>query len=274
MILIRSLVAAVALAACLIPATGYAQEPEPTPEPTPSPSPTIDPNLPVFTREEVWFHRANAPLANVGTIPGWNNTKPTAPHVLGGAGAVYAINNYSIFTSLLGAHDQHDPRFTPTFQGTHVGDLENMAVTAYVSMPVSLCATDIALAFDFRIDGQEILWQDQSQPSAGLMVEATSVDNLYAAKFALTNLYKALEDFDLDIADDKAHEIYLNFTTFYACQESVMMFDSAEAPSGAIFNVDDKTLKGYTKVDVFNPPPPLEGAALSAAAVGKAQVLR
>jgi hypothetical protein len=267
---IRNLVM-VAVAAMMIPGAALAQEPEPTPTPTP----TIDPNLPVFTRQDVWFHQGDQRIANLGSVlPSWDNTKPTAPHQVGGAGALYAINNYSIFTAELGTNEQHDPRHTATFRGTHVGDLENMAVTAYLSTPVPLCATDIALAFDFRIDGTQILLQDQSEPSAGILMEPTGVDNLYAARFALTNLYKALEDNGLDIADDKVHEIYLNFSTFYLCQESVMMFDSAEAPSGAIFNLDSQNLKAYTKIDVFAPPPPLEQAALATASTGTAQVLR
>jgi hypothetical protein len=117
----------------------------------------------------------------------------------------------------------------------------------------------MGLAWDLKIDGQQILYQSASEPSAELMVEQVNED-LWAVKFYFTRLYEAMQTYGVETGPDVTHTIYMNATNFYVCNEVVWVYDSAEAPGGAIFNLlDPKQLRFYTKVDVFNPPPPIEG---------------
>jgi hypothetical protein len=79
-------------------------------------------------------------------------------------------------------------------------------------------------------------------------------DGLYKVRVAVTDLYRAMDDFGLDTSDEKTHTVYLNAQNFYAGNEAVYVFDSAEAPAGAVFNIAKKLLVDYTVVDAFEEP--------------------
>lgn len=222
-----------------------------------------EPDEPVFARRDVWFHAADHRVGNLHggafgqRLPSWDTNKPTASQPLG-AGAVYAASPSAWLTTLWGITSPHDPRSGPTFAGTHTGDLENMAVELYAYMPTNHFQFPAALSFDFRIDGEQVLFQDETTASWGINAQRLNSEGLYSIKFVLTNLYKAMQEFGMDVADDKVHDVYLNVTTFYLGTESVFVFDSAQAPAGAVFNLldDARALGKYTTVDVFDPPPP------------------
>lgn len=79
-------------------------------------------------------------------------------------------------------------------------------------------------------------------------------------QFVFANLPRATDVFSIDDGPEVAHIVELNMANFYACNEMVFLYDTAETPSGITFNLDPSgnVFKQYTKVDVFNPPPPLE----------------
>lgn len=212
--------------------------------------------LPVFLRSEAWLHATAVPLTNIdasqGTFPSWDGTKPTESHPYG-AGGVYAANNYSVFMPI----DQHDPAHNFTMAGQMTGELDTMGVTLYGHKPAGALCDEFNLAFELEIDGEQILYQDQSEPSAGIMTTQVA-DNLFSAHFAFTRLHEAMELYGIETGPDVTHEIYVNAANFYLCDETVWVYDSAEAPAGIVFNVADNELRRYTNVDVFNPPPPLE----------------
>ena len=214
---------------------------------------------PEFLRSEAWVHATDVPVTNIeasqGTFPSWDDTKPTASHPYG-AGGAYVANNYDLFTTGMVTGRQHDPAGHFTMQGEFTGELDTMGVTLYAHLPAGAVCTDFNLAFDLQIDGESILYQEQSSPSAGLMTTPVE-DTLFSVHFAFTRLHEAMTLYGLETGPDVTHDIYLNAANFYACNEMVWVYDSAEAPAGIVFNVADKELRRYTNVDVFNPPPPL-----------------
>ena len=204
-----------------------------------------------LTRSEVWFHGTSNAVTNVdagnGTVPSWDATKPTKP-----TPSLYAANQLSFITSGV----DHQPGDHFTVSGPVTGDLDTMAVTLYAVLPgQAALPCGIDLAFDLRIDDQEILYQTQLAGSSGMTVEPVA-GNLYKVKFVFTRLSEAMAQYGLATGPDAPHTVHLNAMNFYVCQEAVWVFDSADAPAGAIFNGTPEELAGYTTIDVFNPPPP------------------
>jgi hypothetical protein len=241
--LLRRLVLVLAVLAIAVPA--QAQE--------------ADPEVPEFLRSEAWIHATDTPVSNLdasqGTFPSWDETKPTESHPYG-AGGMYVANNYDLFTTNLATGRQHDPASHFTTQGEFTGELDVAGFTLYAHLPAGALCDDFNLAFDLQIDGESILYQAQSAPSAGLMTMPVE-DTLFQVKFAFTRLHEAMTLYGIETGPDVTHEIYLNAANFYACNEMVWVYDSAEAPAGLVFNPTTSELRQYTKVDVFNPPPPL-----------------
>lgn len=132
-----------------------------------------------------------------------------------------------------------------------------MGVTLYAHLAFGALCNDFNLAFDLQIDGEQILYQEQSSPSAGLMTQQVE-DSLFSVRFAFTRLHEAMTLYGMETGPEVTHDIYLNVSNFYLCNELVWVYDSAEAPAGNVFNVTDQELRTYSKIDVFNPPPPLE----------------
>lgn len=238
--LLRRLVLVLAVLALAVPA--QAQE-------------AVEPEPPVFLRSEAWVHATDVPVTNIeasqGTFPTWDDSKPTASQPFG-AGGAYVANNYSFMGG-----EQHDPANHFTMAGQVTGELDTMGVTLYGHKPVGALCSDFNLGFELEIDGEQILYQAQSEPSADIMTTQVG-DNLYSAHFAFTRLHEAMELYGIETGPDVTHEIYVNVANFYICDEVVWVYDSAEAPAGIVFNVADNELRRYTNIDVFNPPPPLE----------------
>jgi hypothetical protein len=213
-----------------------------------------EPVAPVFLRSEAWFHGTSTPVTNIdagnGEVPTWDGTKPTGP-----AGSAYAGNQLSFATSGV----DHQPGDHFTVSGPVTGELDTMAVTLYALLPgqpALPCGMD--LAFDLRIDDEEILYQPQLGASTGMTVEQVS-GPLYKVKFVFTRLHEAMTTYGIPTGPEVEHTVFLNAMNFYVCQEAVWLFDGAEVPSGAIFNAAPEELSGYTTIDVFDPPPPSSG---------------
>lgn len=215
-----------------------------------------EPVPPVFTERETWFHGTSTKVTNIdarnGVVPTWDGTKPTASHPYG-AGSVYLANQ-----GFAGSAGQNADGFSA--KGKFTGDIENWAVTLYGYLPTNKgLPCGMSLAYDLKIDGTVILDQKQSAPSNPSATTEAVNDDLYRVRFALTNIYKAMQDSGLETGPGIEHTIELTALNFYLCQEAVWVYDSAEAPAGSTFNLlDSKRLRAYTKVDVLNPPPPLQ----------------
>ena len=205
-----------------------------------------------FPEQQVWFRSGAQPVGNVDTVQGtpisWDVEEPTGSGLT--AGGLTVGNNYSAFVG-----DRYEN--TLTVRGAFTGLLDTLAVDLWWRGPAQAACTDMNLAFDLRIDGVPILVQEQSAPSAGL---ATSPDgDNMRTRFMFTRLHEAMEEYGVDTGPDVAHTVDINFANFYACNEAVWLYDTVETPSGMTFNLDPKgkAARQYTKVDVFDPPPPL-----------------
>lgn len=216
-----------------------------------------EPVPPVFNEKSTWFHGTSSRVTNLdartGTVPTWDETKPTASAPFG-AGSVYAANQFSWIASA--GSDAADGF---SVKGKFTGDIENWAVTLYGYLPTNKgLPCGISLAYDLKIDGVPILDQDTTAPSEpSTTVEAVNGD-LVMVRFALTNIYQAMTDSGVSTGPEAEHTVELTALNFYLCNEAVWVYDSAEAPAGGIFNLDAKRLRNYAKVDVLNPPPPLD----------------
>lgn len=202
----------------------------------------------------VWFHAVTTPVGTIdhqlGTDITWSDQAPT------GSGAITLGNNYSTFTDI--ADVPFGERYDQTFvaKGTTV-DLDTLAVDLYFTGPAaSVCG--MALAWQVLVDGYEILYTDQASPSADLKTESVG-RNVYRVRFMLTHIQDALGLYQVPASETGQREISLNFANFYACQEAVWLYDSVTYPSGMTVNLDPASVaaRGYTEVDVLNPPPPL-----------------
>jgi hypothetical protein len=208
-----------------------------------------DEYVPTFIEQEAWFHANPGPVGNIdareGRYVGWDNEEPTGP-----VPAVYHGNNT---VSVL--QDDHRPEHYFTAEGMFVGDLDTIAFDLYFygwAQSAGIC--DMGLSFDFRIDGEWVLYQDY-QGSWGVHYEEVS-DELMVARFALTNIWEATERFGIALGEDVEHDVYVNIQNFYVCNEYTWVFGSEDAPSSLVANLEDPAAAGYFEIDVLNPPPP------------------
>lgn len=211
-----------------------------------------------FAEQEAFFTPTTTGVGNVdylaGELVGWGPDAPT------GTTAFTVMNNYSTFTSLADAEDRY--RHTFNAEGTFTGHLENIAIEFHWDGPATaLCGLN-ALAFDLRVDGKTILFQDQAAPSANLMSSWDS--DAGVTRFVFTNIHGRMDKLDLVGDETTEHTVYMNFANFYACNEARAIYGSAEAPARLLANATPQGRRGnwvtYTEVDVTNPPPPLDSS--------------
>ena len=211
--------------------------------------PPIEEYIPTFTRADQWLHRNTSLIGNLDAREGrylkWDGTKPT-----GDSGAIYTGNNYQF---LVGA--PHDPVHYMTMKGNAAGDLETIAFDLFLTgWAQSTIGCPLALSFQLIVDGVTIMDQDITGSDG---ITYTPVDDTTVqARFALTNMWQATKDYELPYGPGVQHEIYLNLQNFYACNEVVWHYDSADTPSGLIVNLPDPGKKGYARINVLDPPPP------------------
>lgn len=222
-----------------------------TPAQTPPPEepPPIDEYVPTFTQADLFLHRNTGPIGNLDARDGkflkWDTTSPTEA-----VPALYHGNNYGGILE-----GDHIPFHFLTMEGTAVGDLDAIAFDLYFTgWAQSTIGCGFALSFQVIIDDQTILEQD-FLGSDGIKYETVD-DTTVKARFALTNLWEASKQAGLEYGPDVEHDIYLNFQNFYACNEVTWQYDSTDRKSGLIVNLPTPAKKGYSPVDVLDPPPP------------------
>jgi hypothetical protein len=201
-------------------------------------------------REDVWLHQAGTKLGNLAgagqdTVPSWNTTKPTAS-MQSGAGAGYAT------VRLLDIAEPYNRAYRPTFEGKFTGTVDNLAATLYISSPIYQ-AVNIPwpLLLRLTIDGETVFEQSDLE----IDVPMKAAGNLRKVEFALTNLYEAMRSVGLDLSSTKEHTIELSvIQRYWGDGHTVVFYDSADAPSGMIFNLESTLLKPYTQIDTLAPP--------------------
>jgi hypothetical protein len=203
-----------------------------------------------FAQQEAWFTAGASGVGNLdyvaGDIPSWNSAPPS------GSTAYTVMNNYSTF-----AGDRYQNTFTA--QGTFTGHLENIAIEFIAkTFAEAACQVD-ALAWDLRVDGEQILFTNQIEPSAGL--QTSPLGENYQVRFVFTGIHDVMADRDIVGDETTEHTVFMNFANFYACQESYALYGSAETPARLLANTQPQGRRGnwvqYTEIPVRNPPPPL-----------------
>lgn len=180
---------------------------------------------------QVYFHRADAAVANLGNVPSFDTTAPTAA-------------DPAAYVSVLGRLVATDNRVRPTFQGTFTGNIDSLRVEGYLSAPVlNALGSGYPLIFDLQIDGESVVLEN---PAAGgeqdVPMTATSEPGVYKMAFSVKNMYEAMESKGMTLGPDVQHTILLSMTNlYYGDSNAVHWFDSVSRPSGIYFNPDRTT---------------------------------
>ena len=212
---------------------------------------SIEEYVPTFTRTDAWLHANGSPIGNVDARDGkflrWDATKPTA-----GTPAVYSSHNLAFAAGV----PDHDPAHFLTMQGTVPGDLNAIAFDLYFKGWAQMtlgCA--LALSFELKVDGETFIYQGATGGSNGISYRKVD-DTTHVARFALTNLWGASKEYATKYGPDVTHNVYLSVQNFYLCNELTWLYDGAATPSGFVVNLPEPGKKGYTEIDVLDPPPP------------------
>lgn len=221
--------------------------------------PPRDEYEPVFVEQKAYFHAHTLPVGNLDARQGnyvqWDGNAPTSE-----VSAVYLGDNLGWVAQNPSGANSHAPEHFFTAEGTFTGDLENLAFDMYLhGWAQSTLGCSINLSFELIVDDEVVLWQDYAG-SQGFRFDVVDDDTI-RTRFALTNLWEANETFDMEYGPDVEHTVYVNIQNFYACNEFQWRYDGVEDPSSITANLPTPAKRGYFEVDVFNPPPPLEGQA-------------
>ncbi len=202
-------------------------------------------------RQDVWFHANQPQLGNTGAangaFPTFNATKPTAS-VATGAGGGYLASSPTHQSGT-----PWDDRLTATFDGSFTGDIDNLAVTAYLFTPPAEEAQGIpTIAINTRllVDDQPIFEAGGSEVKRSPAGTAlTPQAEWYRIDFAAVNLYDAMKEAGLD-GHDRQHTIRFQVMgTGIASEGAFFVYDTSEVPSGMTFNLEPDNLSTFTIVN-------------------------
>lgn len=192
---------------------------------------------------QVWFHDSGRKVGNLAAaghaaMPSWDTTRPTAS-MSTGAGGTYVANS---FTEIVG--EEFGPESGPTFTGTFTGTLDTLAVDLYVIDPLRRAqGRPASVRTMLEVDGQSVYVEEQA-----VDVAASTDGQLRRLQFAYTGLYDQMRRAKLDLGPGAEHTIRLSVLVFFFGTEAAFVYDSAEAPSGIAFNLDDTSLQPYTRL--------------------------
>lgn len=193
-------------------------------------------------RLDVWLHKAETAAGNLGATgetayPSWNTTRPT-----GNAGGGYAGHWGGDF-----AVEEYQSGSTATFEGSFKGNLDNAAVTLYLFAP-GYSAQGLPgyhLRTQIVVSGRQLYTSDFTN---GDVVKITKAgEAVFKIEYALVNLYPGLKASG-QAGDANPHQIRLSVTPYLAGDEAMFVYDSAEVPSGIVFNLEPSGLGAYTQL--------------------------
>ena len=197
-------------------------------------------------RQDVWFHRATTPVANLAgtgqdSVPTWNTTKPTG--TFGSSGAIHV--NAAIYDILV----SQDPTGRAIFRGSFTGPIDALAFQLFLRAPVYEASGDAWPAVaKLSIDGEVL--HDNFDPGA-IELPLKEANGFRRIDGVFTNVYDAMAGLQLDLSPTKVHQVQVEFVPWYfGDSHTVVFFDSAEVPSGLIFNLEPGAMSGFTKIDL------------------------
>lgn len=195
-------------------------------------------------RQDVWFHANEAKLGNLAgqgldEAPSWDTTKPTAS-VASGAGGGYLTNATGDIL------EPYNPTHRPTFSGTFTGNLDNVAVTAYMFSTAAPTPGAYPMLMRLDVDGTTVFDEYNNE----IVVQATAGGQAVTKiQFAFTDIFQRMEDEGMQLEGE--HDITVSFLNYYIVDGTTLfVYDTSEAPSGMVFNLEpsDATWNAYTKV--------------------------
>lgn len=196
-----------------------------------------EPTGPVFTEQRVYFHQATTKAGNLGalgadSLPSWDTTAPAA--VTTGSGGGYVGN---IATEI--ALGDHTAESGPTFEGAFTGLIDSLAVDLYgFANPAS---PDQGIRVQLLIDG-ELVHEDADAFAAPWNEGGQAVRQI---NFAITGIHDLMELYGMNTTPDAEHTVRLNIVPFYVGDDTLYVYDAAEAPSGITFNAAAEKLGRY-----------------------------
>lgn len=199
---------------------------------------TTDPSDDVeVCRTPVWIHQADTKVGNLAGqghgVPGWDGNAPTAS-VTTGAGGGYAG------TSAWQVTDAWDPTYTPAFEGSHDGAIDNLLIDLYLFPPQAMAENAAGQGgTSFRVDANLYVDGDLVAQHGDLTMDLEDAgDAVKKVQFAFVDLYDAA-------IGDGAHDLRLEVVgTGLASNGAVWVYDTTEVPSGIVFNATDDELDG------------------------------
>lgn len=221
--------------------------------PPDEPLPPIEEYIPTFTRADLFLHRNTGAIGNLDAREGrwlkWDATRPTEA-----TPALYIGNNYKGLTD-----GNHGPENFLTMSGVAAGDLDKIAFELFFNGPgQASIGCPVSLSLQLIVDDVEILSQDYTGSDG---FNHTQVDDTtYKTRFVLTHFWEATKLYELEYGPDVTHDIYLNIQNFYACNEFVWHYDSADRPAGLIVNLTSPN-SSYFKFNILDAPAPTPAAA-------------
>jgi len=195
-------------------------------------------------RTDVWIHENGQKLANLagagqGSYPTWDGTKPTASYQ-SGAGAA-TVTHWAPSLS--------DPNHTATSfitEGTVTGNVDNLAAVFYLSAPVDEHGFGAYYPhFQLTVDGQ-VIYEAGDANDYNVPLSSVS-DGIVEMRFAFTGLYDVIGQPN---DPEKEHTVRLLTRGWTYGDEAVFIYDTAEVPSGFVFNIEQNKLGSYTQFQV------------------------
>jgi hypothetical protein len=203
-----------------------------------------DPESLLLCREDVWFTGPEEKAGNLNAfdladLPTWD-TEPPAESVTQGAGAGYLGTSGA--NAAFGANSRQT---STTIEGTFTGPIDNLAIEMYLFAPARQAASNYAMRLQVHIDGA--LVHISAEPDRGDL--SSGGNAVLVTRFALTNILPIMQLYGLDLDQDAEHTITLSLAPwFIADDNSIMVWDTTEAPSGMVINHDD--LSGYSMIPI------------------------
>ena len=188
-------------------------------------------------RTPVWFHEADTKVGNLAGqgygIPGWDGNAPTASVTTGAGGGYFGTSAWQLT-------DAWDPTYTPAFEGSLDGAVDNLLIDLYLFPPQAMAENAAGQGgTSFRVDANLYVDGDLVAQHGDLTMDLEDAgDAVKKVQFAFVDLY------DPAIGDGP-HDLRLEVVgTGLASNGAVWVYDTTEVPSGIVFNATDAELDG------------------------------
>jgi hypothetical protein len=210
-----------------------------------------DEESPIVCREPNWFHAADIPVGNVGSLqsqatPSWSTTPPSGSIQDGEGGAAVAE------TYLFNCFEGGDRCVNElAFEGTFTGNLDSIAVSLHSEEPLwarcpvlDNCGQRDAFRVVLKVDGH--LLYDSGNYTDSVPVDTTTTSQ--RRDFALTGLYDLLAAEGIT-HPGFVHAIRLRISPHNSHPGVIYRYGSTDFPSGLVFNPTSDELSSYEIVN-------------------------